>query len=250
MATTEGRYRARFAADPQDVRRAQALRWRAFRARREGAPREGVDADAFDDRALHGLVEATADGRLVACFRLIRFECGADIEASYSAQFYGLSRLSRHPGPLAEMGRFCTEPSLADPAALRVAWALAAGFVARERIAVLFGCTSFEGVEAERYAETFALLGERHLAPRRWLPRVKAPAVFRFAGRLRPPRAPDLKAALRAMPPLLRSYLAMGGWVSDHAVIDRDLGTLHVFTGLEVAAVPAARARALGATPA
>ena len=30
----------------------------------------------------------------------------------------------------------------------------------------------------------------------------------------------DPRAALAAMPPLLRSYLGMGGWVSDHAVID------------------------------
>ena len=35
------------------------------------------------------------------------------------------------------------------------------------------------------------------------------------------------------MPPLLRAYLLMG-WVSDHAVIDNKLNTLHVFTGLEV----------------
>ena len=47
------------------------------------------------------------------------------------------------------------------------------------------------------------------------------------------------------MPPLLRSYLTMGGWVSDHAVVDRDLNTLHVFTGLEISAIPPARARAL-----
>jgi putative hemolysin len=70
--------------------------------------------------------------------------------------------------------------------------------------------------------------------------------MFRFAARLRL-RTPDLKAALRAMPPLLRSYLAMGGWVSDHAVVDRDLGTLHVFTGLEVGGVPEARIQALRA---
>ena len=49
------------------------------------------------------------------------------------------------------------------------------------------------------------------------------------------------------MPPLLRSYPAMGGWVSDHAVVDRDLNTLHVFTGLEIAAIPPARVKALRA---
>ena len=30
----------------------------------------------------------------------------------------------------------------------------------------------------------------------------------------------------------------MGGWVSDHAVVDRQMNTLHVFTGLEIAAIP------------
>jgi putative hemolysin len=49
------------------------------------------------------------------------------------------------------------------------------------------------------------------------------------------------------MPPLLRSYLAMGGWVSDHAVLDKALNTLHVFTGLEVSTIPPARARRLRA---
>ena len=49
------------------------------------------------------------------------------------------------------------------------------------------------------------------------------------------------------MPPLLRTYLMMGGWVSDHAVMDRQLGTMHVFTGVEIKAIPPARARALRA---
>ncbi len=49
------------------------------------------------------------------------------------------------------------------------------------------------------------------------------------------------------MPPLLRSYLLMGGWVSDHAVVDRQMNTLHVFTGLEISAIPAARKRLLRA---
>ena len=52
---------------------------------------------------------------------------------------------------------------------------------------------------------------------------------------------------MRHMPPLLRTYLGMGGWVSDHAVIDRDLDTLHVFTGVEVGAIPDRRKRALRA---
>ncbi len=49
------------------------------------------------------------------------------------------------------------------------------------------------------------------------------------------------------MPPLLRTYLMMGGWVSDHAVVDRQMNTLHVFTGLEIGAIPpGAQASAAG----
>jgi hypothetical protein len=145
-----------------------------------------------------------------------------------------------------ELGRFCVEEGIADPAVLRLAWGAVAARVETQRAGIVFGCSSFAGADAGAYLDAFALLRDRHLAPRRWLPRVKAPAVFRFARRPRL-RRPDLKAAIRTMPPLLRSYLAMGGWVSDHAVIDRDLGTLHVFTGLDVRGMPPARARLMRA---
>jgi putative hemolysin len=57
----------------------------------------------------------------------------------------------------------------------------------------------------------------------------------------------DAKRAHAVMPPLLRTYLMMGGWVSDHAVVDRVMNTLHVFTGLEIARIPPARKKLLRA---
>ncbi len=117
--------------------------------------------------------------------------------------------------------------------------------VKAEGVDLLFGCTSFDGVEAADYLDAFAVLKARHLAPKRWLPAVKAPNVFRFAARLR--RKPDMRTAMAKMPPLLRSYLMMGGWVSDHAVVDAEMNRLHVFTGVEVGAIPPARARLLRA---
>ena len=113
-------------------------------------------------------------------------------------------------------------------------------------VELLFGCSSFLGTDAAGYEDAFAMLRERHLAPKRWLPRVKAPKVFRFARALKL-RKPDPRAAMAEMPPLLRSYLAMGGWVSDHAVVDSQMDTLHVFTGLEISAIPPGRARLLRA---
>ena len=191
------------------------------------------------------LIEEVKTGRLVATYRLLPIESGAEIHKSYSAQFYELKGLSGFRGPMVEMGRFCVRPGEADPAILRAAWAALTAYVDREGVAMLFGCSSFQGTDAGTYADAFAMLREAHLAPKRWLPRIKAPNVFRFAQRFR--RSPNRMTALKTMPPLLRSYLSLGGWVSDHAVVDRDLGTLHVFTGLEIAAIPPGRARVLRA---
>lgn len=240
--TSPSRYTWRYARTPADLAAAQALRSIAFRGE-DGAP----DTDAFDAVCTHVLVEDTRTRDLVCCFRFLPLEHGGEIGRSYAAQYYELSALSHYPGRMVELGRFCIAPGVIDPDILRVAWGAMARFVDETGVEMLFGCSSFRGTDARAYADAFAMLKERHLAPKRWLPKVKAPDVFRFARRQQ--RSPDARRAMLTMPPLLRSYLAMGGWVSDHAVVDRDLGTLHVFTGLEIGAIPPARARALRAVP-
>ncbi|WP_424833425.1 GNAT family N-acetyltransferase [Ruegeria sp.] len=236
---SKGRYRARLAQTQKDIRAAQALRTLAFRT-------ESTDRDQYDDLCTHVLVEdSKAGGQLVCCFRMLTMQGGSEIGNSYSAQFYDLSALAGFDGQMVEMGRFCIHPDWTDPDILRVAWGAMTTYVDRNQVELLFGCSSFAGTETEQYLDAFAMLKHRHLAPKRWLPRVKAPDVFRFAARLR--RRPDAKKAMLRMPPLLRTYLMMGGWVSDHAVVDRHMNTLHVFTGLEIGAIPPARKRLLRA---
>lgn len=240
MEIRRGRYRARFAARPEDVARALALRRAAFRGGRAD------DADAFDARAAHLLVEARGDGRLVACCRVAALARGAEITSSYAAQFYDLGRLAAYPAPLLELGRFCLVEGAPDPDATRLAWGALAALAARRGAGMILGCSSFPGTEPERHAAAFAMLAARHLAPARWRPGVKAPEVARFADAA---GGADPRAGARALPSLLRLYLGFGGWVSDHAVIDRDLGTLHVFTAVELAAIPPARLRSLRLAP-
>lgn len=246
LSLSRGRYRTRTAAGPDDIAAAQALRHRAFIASSGAAVRDkGRDSDAFDAVCHHVLVEEVKSSTLVGCFRLLPLTGGAEISRSYAAQYYELSALAAFDGPMVEMGRFCLHPDWHDPDILRVAWGAMTQYVDAHGVEMLFGCASFQGTDARAYADAFAMLRDRHLAPNRWLPKVKAPNVFRFArGRRRPP---DAKRAMLSMPPLLRSYLAMGGWVSDHAVVDPDMNTLHVFTGLEIRAIPPSRAKLLRA---
>ena len=234
----KGKYVARLAETPQDVQRAQGLRALAFGL--DGP----VDADAFDAACQHILVVHRETGHLACCFRMLTLT-GETISHSYSAQFYELSNLSGFEGRMVEMGRFCVHPEMSDPDILRVAWGAMTRFVDDNGIDLLFGCSSFQGTETASYLDAFAMLKDRHLAPKRWLPRVKAPDVFRYAARLR--RKPDRRKAMLRMPPLLKTYLLMGGWVSDHAVVDRHMNTLHVFTGVEIRGIPEARKRLLRA---
>ena len=234
----KGRYRVRLAASAGDVQAAQALRHRAFFGT------EGLDCDRFDGACDHVLVEHDT-GRLAGCFRIFLMRDGSQLCESYSAQYYDLGALGGFGGRMLEMGRFCTDPALSDPDILRVAWAALTRYVDEKNVQMLIGCASFAGASAAPYLDSFAILKAHHVAPEHWRPKARAPLVYDFKGKIL--EAPDLKRGVAQMPPLLRSYLAMGAWVSDHAVIDKDMGTLHVFMGLEVGAIPAARIKLLRA---
>jgi L-ornithine Nalpha-acyltransferase len=243
---SKGKYRVRLAETAADQESAQRLRHLAF-VDEQGAKSDqlGLDRDGYDDFSTHFLIENRKSGKLVCCFRIMRFGSGAEISKSYSAQFYELSALETYAAPMVELGRFCVHPDENDPDLLRVAWAAITKYVDNNGVELLFGCSSFRGTNADNYSDVFTILRDNHLAPSRWLPRVKAPKVFNFSNLLG--RSGDAKKGMQLMPPLLKSYLMMGGVVSDHAVIDRRMNTLHVFTGVEIRTIPAARKRLLRA---
>ncbi|MGJ8612303.1 MAG: GNAT family N-acetyltransferase [Octadecabacter sp.] len=242
-----GPYVARFAGDAVDLQRCQQLRHHCFIDDAGGVPRaDGLEQDAFDALCDHVLVEDPA-GALVCCFRVMYLASGADLNMSYSAQYYDLEHLSGYRSAMVELGRFCVAPSVQDADVLRMAWGMLAAVVDARGVGMLFGCSSFVGTDATRYRAAFDLLAAGHLAPNVWAPKVADQPVVEYAQTAQP--VTDRKAALEQVPALLKTYLTMGGWVSDHAVIDEDLKTLHVFTGLEISAIPAARAKALRAVP-
>lgn len=241
MRLEKGGLFARVASGPDDLERAQELRHFCFLTARGLCRPGGRDVDGFDADCQHVLIEEAASGRLLACFR-VQILQSARMCSGYAGQFYDLRRFAERPGMTLELGRFCVNPASDNPEVLRLAWAAITRMVDDNGIWLLFGCTSFPGADLTQHQEAFAHLRQNHLAPDALRPERKAVGSLSF------PEIPtDPRRALSAMPPLLRSYLAMGGWVSDHAVIDTELDTLHVFTGLEVARIPAVRARALRA---
>lgn len=238
---TKGRYRVRFSDAPQDVARCLALRARVFR--KDPAL---DDRDAFDARCCHVVIEESATGQLACCFRILPLASGAALPDSYAAQSYDLTPLQAYKGKLLELGRFCVAPESSDPDVLRVAWGALTTYVDGEDVSMLIGCSSFAGTNVAPHAVVFEHLFRNHLGPEQWRPGRKAPQVVALDAGDHISQSAGRKA-VSTMPPLLRSYLLMGGWVSDHAVVDRDLDTLHVFTAVEVAVIPEARKRLLRA---
>ena len=227
------------AFQPVHLEEAQAFRYKAFGMANE----TGLECDEYDKKFKHILIRDRQNRRVVGYFRYIFYKSGALVQNGYSAAYYDLKKIESFDRPLLEVGRVCTDPSRKDPDILRLVWAYLANCIKLKKIAFIFGCSSFEGTDQNKYTDSFAVLQLRHLGPKNLLPSIKSPAVFKFAKVLK--ADPNFKIAILKMPSLLRAYLLMGGWVSDHAVIDKKLNTLHVFTGLEVSKIPNAKRRFL-----
>ncbi|MEP2029016.1 MAG: GNAT family N-acyltransferase [Paracoccaceae bacterium] len=236
---SRGRYRVRLAQSSEDVSAALRLRALVF------APQNACDRDSFDGLFQHVLVFDECSDELVCCYRILPLLDGSAISTSYSAQFYDLSLLETYAGKIIEVGRFCLRPGCTDPDILRLAWGALTSYVEARRVELLFGCSAFAGNDPMQYSDAFALLRDSHIAPECWSPGEKTSDIYRFSTDLR--GTGDSNKGLQNMPPLLKTYLQMGAWVSDHAVFDRQLNTLHVFTGLEVSAIPSTRKRLLRA---
>ena len=227
------RQRVEVVADAAGLAACQALRARVF------TPGAALDADPFDAASTHLLVTGV-EGEPRATLRYRFHRPGSDLTASYTGQRYDLSPLRAWPAPILEIGRFCALPGGGEAEALRLLWGRLARVVDEAGVSLLIGCSSFPGLAPPCAA--FAWLAENALGPAALRPGVLAAETIPLN-----PAPHDRRTALGQMPTLLRTYLGMNGWTGDHAVIDRALGTLHVFTAVEVARIPPARARALRA---
>ncbi|MCU0905297.1 MAG: GNAT family N-acetyltransferase [Tabrizicola sp.] len=232
-----GKLVARLAHGRDDWARVMAFRSAAF------PRRSGEEEDAQDPLSAHVIVEGPEG--MLAYFRVMLFGWGAGLAQGYAARFYDVGPLSGYARPIAEMGRFCVAPGGVHPDVLRLAWGAMTKAVDAGKAGLLVGCSSFRGAAWEAHRAGLALLAAEFVGPTEHLPGRKAAEVVDYPALVGP--VGDRRASLAGMPPLLRTYLGMGGWVSDHAVVDRELDTLHVFTCVEVDRVPAARAASLRA---
>jgi putative hemolysin len=230
-----GPLQVRLAETPADIDAAQALRYRIFYERLGARPlpemaRRRRDVDRFDNHCDHLLVldhnRGTGANTVVGTYRLIRRETAARLGAFYSANEFDIAPLIGQPGEILELGRSCVDPAYRQRSAMQLLWSGIATYVSYYEIVLMFGCASLPGTDPEAVAVPLSYLHHYHLAPPLLRPRALAE---RFVDMCRlHPSAIDSARALTALPPLIKGYLRLGGFVGDGAVIDAQFNTTDV----------------------
>ncbi len=245
-----GDLEVRLAANVFEVRRAQALRYEIFYEEMSAVPdfrtrQTRRDTDRFDRLCDHVLVvdhaapQTRFGARIVGTYRVLRQEIAAQHGGFYSAgEFDVAPLLARMPElRFLELGRSCVLPAYRSRRALELLWHGVWAYVRMHRIDVMIGCASLPGTDPEALALPLSFLHQHAHAPAEWA--VSARAERRVAMDRMPPVAIDPKAALRALPPLVKGYLRLGATVGDGAVTDHQFGTTDVLMVLPVAAIAA-----------
>jgi putative hemolysin len=230
-----GNLGVRIAGGSAEIDAVQALRYRVF-YQEMGARPDGVTAAAQRDRDIfdtvadhllvidHGLGEGTES--VVGTYRLIQREAAEQIGHFYSSHEYDIGRIEAIPGRILELGRSCVDAPYRGRAVMQLLWRGIAAYVFQHKIELMFGCASLPGIDPDAMALELSYLYYNHLAP----PKIRPRALpHRYIEMRRLDRDEiDGRAALNALPPLIKGYLRLGGFIGDGAVIDPQFNTTDV----------------------
>lgn len=244
-----GNLEVRLARTVGEVKRAQELRFRVFYEEMSAIPDAWAmvtrrDADAFDAICDHILVldhdapEAKHFGktrpRIVGTYRVLRRSVAERHDGFYTESEFDLRRLldAKPELEFLELGRSCVLPAWRGKRTLELLWQGIWAYVQRHRIDVMVGCASLEGIDPSRLALPLSFLHHHCAADAEWSVRA-LPERWTAMDRLSK-EAIDPRAAIRALPPLVKGYVKLGAKIGDGAVVDRQFGTTDVFICMPV----------------
>ncbi|EIM27415.1 GNAT family N-acetyltransferase [Microvirga lotononidis] len=246
-----GSLEVRLATTTREIRKAQRLRFKVFYEEMSASPNGAAlisrrDVDAYDALCDHLLVIdhavkpkpfRSAKPKVVGTYRLLRQDVANRHGGFYTRGEYDIAPLLKaHPGlRFLELGRSCVLEPYRNKRTVELLWHGIWAYVLHHRIDVMMGCASLEGTEPQDLALPLSFLHHYAAAPAQWQARA-LPERF-TAMDILPKEAIDPKAALHALPPLIKGYLRLGATFGTGAVIDRQFGTTDVLVVLPVSAI-------------
>ena len=225
----------RLAESEAEIRAAQALRYRIFYEEMAAQPtpemaRQRRDFDSFDEYCDHLLMidHAIAPGAagVVGTYRLLRRSAAERRGQFYSIDEYDISKLLAFPGEILELGRSCIALDHRQRTIMQLMWRAIADYISYHDIGLMFGCASFPGTDPAQHARAFSYLYHQHLAPANLRPRA-LPGRYVDMNMMALDKV-NARTALTKLPPLIKGYLRLGGFVGDGAVIDPQFNTIDV----------------------
>jgi putative hemolysin len=243
-ALRSGDLEVRLARSADEIAAAQALRYRVFvdelGAIPDAAARaSGRDVDRFDEYCDHLLVIDHAMGEgpagIVGTYRLLRRSVADRHEGFYTATEFDIAKVLSMPGELLELGRSCVDAQHRTRPTMQLLWKGIAAYVFAHDVKLMFGCASLPGTDPAAHAAALSYLHHNHLAPEAI--RARALPHLRVAMDVLPAGAGahgdalaafDARTVIAALPPLIKGYLRLGGYVGEGAVVDREFNTTDV----------------------
>ena len=231
---TAGSQIIRLATSAAELDAAQALRYRVFYDEMGAHPLPEMletrrDFDRYDAACDHLIVvdqQPENPSQVVGTYRIMRREHTRVAGGFYSATEYDVSRLSNFPGVVMELGRSCVDAGYRNRATMQLLWRGIAEYVNAHDVGLMFGCASLHGTDPQALAVQLSYLYHYHLAPENL--RAKALPHLFVNMNILPKESIDPRRALASLPPLLKGYLRVGGFVGDGAVVDHQFNTTDV----------------------
>jgi len=229
-SVTEGVYRVRYAATPEELEEVLRLRFAVFNLELgeglESSFTSGLDQDEFDPHCHHLLVEHLPSGRIIGTYRIQTSQMAAAARGFYTATEFDLSHLPAHVvAGAVEVGRACIEPEHRLKPVLYLLWKGLALYMTHNDKRFLFGPCSLTSQDPWDGKRTLDYLEREGLIDHG----IEVGVVSGFECEWRGEDPQPEKAAGLKLPPLFAMYLRYAGRVCGPPVIDRRFKTIDFF---------------------
>jgi len=226
----------RLAENDTEIEAAQALRYHIF-YEEMGAKQSTKckalkrDIDTYDAVCDHLLVIDTEKGTqenpcVVGTYRLLRGNIAAVTTGFYSEQEFDLSNIAYAPEEILELGRSCIDGNYRRKGAMQLLWRGISEYIETYGIKIMLGCGSIHGTDIAQSEKVLSYLHHYHLAPKSIQPKAHEDRFQQMDILNKNAICPDTIQS--ELPPLLKGYLRVGGYVGLGAVIDQQFNMIDV----------------------
>lgn len=232
------RFTVKLAETEAELHAAQRLRYDVFVTELGGGGEmvdhaARIEQDRFDPYFDHLIARDDETGAVIGVYRLLRDDQTSGPGQFYSEDEYDLSVLRASGRKLLELGRSCLHPDYRGGMAMYHLWSGLAAYAETHGIEVMFGVASFHGTDVAALAQPLSMLHHNHLAPPDL--RVRARGERFQTMDLVPAADLDRRAAMVAVPSLIKGYLRLGGYVGEGAFVDHSFNTTDICLILDTA---------------